>query len=292
MMAKKDKKQRLGKLPKKKDARNFQLATYTKGVSPPPNKIDHASRLVSIGDMANDVWNSCTVSTAGHMVQSWTVYAERGQMNLSDAAIIEAYKTIMVGNDGGAYSLDALNMWRKRGIDGEKIEAFIEIAPGDLTQAKLAVQYFGSLYVGLRLPDQNLYGPWTTVTGIPKDANGHVVNICGYNDSIQMFTVCTWGRVVQMSYAWFEKYSDEGYAVADDISLIESTGKTPEGFDWATLMGDLYNIDNIIPDAPTDAPTDPAPAPTPTPEKSKSKVWLIIGVAAAVLIIGLIALSV
>ncbi len=267
-----------GKLPKKKDARNFQMETYTKGVLPPPTKIDHASRLVGIGYMANDTWNSCTVSTCGHMVQSWTVYAERGQMNISDEEIIEAYKTIMVGDDQGAYSLDALNMWRKRGIDNEKIEAFVEVEPGDLTQTKLAVQYFGSCYIGMRLPDERMYGPWTTVTGVPKDTNGHVVNICGYNDATQMFTVCTWGEVTKMSYAWYQKYSDEGYAVADDISLNESTGKTPEGFDWNTLMGDLNNLDNV---QDTQPPVDIEPT-----EKKMDKTILIIGGVVVLMIIG------
>jgi len=278
---------KLGKGPKKHDNRNLQMARYVKGIAPTLPKVDHATKLRNIGQMGNDVWNSCTCSAAGHMIQSWSVYADRGQINIPDNDIIDAYKIVQVGDDGGAYALDVLNLWHKTGIGGEKIEAFVEVAPADLTQAKLAVMYFGSCYIGMGLPDQNLYGPWTTVTGPSNRNNGHMVNIVAYDDDKQMFRVCTWGAVWNMSYAWYQKYCDEAYAVADDLSLNETSGLTPEGFDWNALMADINNLD----EAPDDG-TTPTPTPTPTDDNDKKKSPLIPILIGGAVILAIVAAAI
>jgi hypothetical protein len=258
---------RLGKHVKKHDRRNLQFARYLPKLPMPPSAIDRASRLHNIGMMANDRYGCCTIAAAGHMVQSWTTYAERGQQNIPDSEIISAYLTISP-QDNGAYMLDALNHWRKTGVGTDKIEAFVEVAPADLNQAKLAIQYFGGVYIGMALPDENLYGPWTTPTGPGNPYNGHAVNLIGYDDSRQMFKVCTWGEIWDMSYAWYQKYADECYAALNDISLAQSSGLTPSGFKWDELLNDLNHIGDPITDPvidPSPAPTPP-PAPTPTPE--------------------------
>jgi hypothetical protein len=257
---------RLGKHPKKFNHKNLQLARYLPKLPAPLPAVDHASRLpANIGMMGNDVYADCTVAAAGHMVQSWTTYAERGMLTIPDAQILAAYKTVSP-NDDGAYMLDVLNLWRKTGIGPDKIEAFVEVGAADLTQAKLAIEYFGSCYIGMSLPDVNTFGPWTTPTGAPNPNNGHAVCLLNYDEASKMFLVATWGEIVLMSFAWFQKYMDEGYAVLDDISLIQASGKSPEGFDWAALQDDLAHIgDPVTPPAPVPpGPTPPPPVP-PTP---------------------------
>ena len=233
----------------------------------PPSMIDHASKLPSnVGMMGNDTYGDCTVAAAGHMVQSWTTYAERGTLTIPDSDILKAYFTVSP-NDDGAYALDVLNLWRKTGIGVDKIEGFVEVDVTDLNQIKLAIQYFGSCYVGMSLPDINTFGPWTTVTGPPNPYNGHMINYCAYDDVKKEFTAITWGEKVPVSYAWSQKYADEGYAVLNDISLIQASGKTPENFDWATLQYDLTHIGDPI--------TPPAPVP-PVPVPSVSSIAITI----------------
>jgi hypothetical protein len=253
----------LGKLPKKFNHKNLQLARYMPTLPTPPAKVDHASRLpADIGMMGNDKYGDCTVAAAAHMIQSWTTYAERGMLPLTDAQVLAAYNALSP-NDQGAYMLDVLNYWRKTGIGGEKIEAFVETGIADLTQAKLAVQYFGAQYIGLSLPDINTFGPWTTPTGQPNPNNGHAVCVLDYDDTTKEMLVATWGGLMVMSYAWFLKYMDEGYACLDDISLIVASGRSPEGFDWTALQTDLAHIGDPI--TPTPVPVPPAPAPPPVP---------------------------
>ena len=248
---------KLGKLQKKYDKRNLQFARYISELIEPPKKIDHASRLPSnIGMMANDQYGDCTVAAAGHMVQSWSTYAERGLLTIGDDEILDAYFEVSP-NDEGAYMLDVLKLWRNNGVGTDKIEAFAEIAPADLTQAKLAIQYFGSAYLGVALPDINTFGPWTepNPTWAPNPYNGHAICALAYDDSTRMFDVATWGKVVKMSYGFYQKYMDEGYAVLNDLSIIIATGKSPEGFNWAALQDDLGHIkDPVTPPEPTSDP--------------------------------------
>ena len=259
-----DKKFRLGKHPKKLDRRNLKMASYLPLALPaPPPAVDRASKLKGIGMMGNDKYGNCTIAAAGHMVQSWSVYAERGQQNIPDSEIIKAYLTISPADDG-AFMLDALNYWRKTGVGTDKIEAFVEVEPRNVTQAKLAIQYFGAVYIGMALPSSNTFGPWTEPVGPGNPYNGHAVCLVAYDDKTKMFKACTWGQIWDLSYAWYESYADEAYAVLNDLSLIKSSGLTPSGFDWNKLSNDLNHIGEPVTD-PVPVPT-PEPTPTPTPD--------------------------
>lgn len=255
----------LGKHPKRHDHRTLQLARYLPKLPEAPASIDHASRLpASIGMMGNDTYSDCTIAAFGHAIQSWSTYAERGMQTVADKDIESAYFAISP-NDTGAAMLDALNYYRKTGVGGDKIEGFAEVPTGSVDYAKLCIQMFGSCYIGMSLPDVNTFGPWTTVTGAPNPNNGHAVVLIAYDDATQMFKVATWGEVWDMSYAWFKKYSDESYAMWNDLELIVASGKSPEGFDTTALQYDLAHIgDPIVTPTPTPTPA-PTPSPTPTP---------------------------
>lgn len=248
---------KLGKLPKKSDIRTLQFARYLKKLPVPPVSVDRASRLpLNVGMMGNDEYGSCTITAAGHQIQSWTLYAERGMLTIPTAEIIRSYLTISP-DDTGAYMLDALNYWRTTGVGGDNVEAFIELGGGDLTQAKLAIHHFGGVYIGMALPSgDNTFGPWIDAAGEPNPYNGHAVNLVAYDDETEMFKAMTWGEVWDMSYAWYQRYSDEAYALLNDISLIKATGMTPSGFDWAQLEYDLDHIGDpvVLPDPPPPPP--------------------------------------
>jgi hypothetical protein len=215
--------------------------------------------------------HNCTVAAAGHMIQSWSTYAGTGMKTIPDDQILSAYNTLSP-NDQGCFMLDVLNYWRKPGIGGDMIEAFVETGPADITQAMLAIEYFGSCYIGMSLPDTNTFGPWDVADPQwkPNPYNGHAVCLIGYDNAIDMFKVATWGEVWNMSFNWFRKYCDESYAVLNDIEL-NATGVSPEGFDFPTLQQDLKHIGDPIVD-PVTPPTPPTPEPTPTPTPNPEQV--------------------
>lgn len=251
---------RLGKSPRKTDYRTLQLSRYvnTMKLPAPPATIDHASRLpTNIGMMGNDKYGDCTIAALAHMVQSWSVYADFPIKTISDKDILASYFTLSP-NDQGCNMLDVLNYWRKTGVGGDKVEAFVETAVANVTQAKLAIQYFGSLYIGMSLPNTNTFGPWNVKkpTWPANRNNGHAVCLIGYNDSTEMFRTITWGQIVDMSYGWFKKYCDESYACLNDVSL-NASGLTPEGFDLKALTADLAHLGDPV--------TDPTPVPVPVP---------------------------
>lgn len=258
---------RLGKHPKKTDRRTLQLARYldARHLPTPPEKIDHASRLPSnIGMMGNDKYGDCTIAAIGHMVQSWTVYADFPITTIPDSEITKAYFELSP-NDEGCYMLDVLNYWRKTGVGGDKCEAFVETAAANITQAQLAIQYFGNLFIGMGLPNTNTFGPWDVKkpTWPANPANGHAVCLIGYDNAKEVFKVATWGQVWDMSYGWFKKYVDEGYAILNDVSL-NATGLTPEGFDLTALQNDLAHLgDPVVDPTPTPIPVPVPPTPSP-----------------------------
>lgn len=257
----------LGKHPKKTDRRTLQFARYldTRKLPAPPAVIDHASKLPKdVGNMGNDRYGDCTFAAAGHMIQSWSIYADYPMKTVPDKDITDAY-FVLSPNDEGCYMLDVLNYWRKTGVGGDYIEAFVETAAASITQAKLAIQYFGSLYIGMALPNVNTFGPWDVKnpTWPANPSQGHAVCLLGYNDSTSMFKVATWGAIVNMSYDWYKKYVDECYACLNDISL-NALGVSPEGFNMAALQIDLAHIGDPIPD-PVPVPPPPPPPPPPSP---------------------------
>jgi len=273
---------RLGKKPPKADKRTLQLEKYIKKLPAPPPAVDHASRMpANIGWMCNDELGCCTFSAAGHMVQEWSLYAERGMMTIPDSTIRAAYLA-MSPQDDGAYMLDVLKLWRNPGIGPDRIEAFAECSgPERLALAKLTIFYFGAAYMGLALPDKNTYGPWIDPhsSGPANRYNGHAIAAIAYDDAFQIFKVCTWGKIIDMSYSWFLSYCDECWAALNDLSCNPDSGTSPEGFDFEQLKEDLAHLgDPIIhpePEPDPDPEPEPQPDPEPPPPPSSLK-WVLI----------------
>jgi len=254
---------KLGKLPVKLDNRTLRFARYMPDKLPaPPTKIDHCSKVISWPMYANDELGDCGPAGAAHQIQAWSMYSGRAYIQPSVSAVKTAYFAITGGADTGVYLLDMLNYWRKTGISSDKIEAFASISP-NLDELRLSIQLFGSAGLGLSLPDVGTFGPWTKVTGPPNPNNGHYVCAVGYDDAKKTVDVISWGKVMPMSYAFFLKYNDEGYAILNDLSLGPA-GKSPEGFDFASLADDLKHLGDPVTPVPVPVPP-PTPPPTPVP---------------------------
>lgn len=252
-------KPRLGRLPARHDPRTLRLASYLRpeALPPAPRQISWAPPGVSWPVMQNDQVGDCTIAAAGHMIECWTGDTRRTASGLPypqivpDAEIIAAYSAVCgydpkTGvNDNGAVVLDVLNYWRKTGIGGHTIEAFVSIDPQNLDHCRLATFLFGGLYLGLSLPAtaQGSIGDEWSVTprwrwraaDNPGSWGGHAVPVVAY-DPWHVWVV-TWGQIQAMTWGFFNLYCEEAWAVLSPDWFAGA--KAPSGFDLAALRSDL-----------------------------------------------------
>lgn len=268
---------RLGRNPVKFDARTFQASKYMRAVSPPPASVDWQSPVPVYGMFKNDVLGCCTIAADGHFVQEWTFDATSNEVTVSDADIITAYSAVSGydpatgANDNGANELDVLNYLKKTGLGGHKIAAFVQLDVKNKDQLKQAINVFGGIYIGVNMPisaqNQTDNGRvWDAEggnNGEPGSWGGHAVH-CGKYDDSQIECV-TWGERQPMTWAFWDKYVEEAYAILS-VDFLNG-GKDPQGFDIATLTNDLAAVGNNqpFPEPTPDPNPNPDPGPTPTP---------------------------
>jgi hypothetical protein len=142
--------------------------------------------------------------------------------------------------------------------------------PAPLPEVATAIWLFGGAYIGLELP---ITAQNQEVWDVPKNPGGndepgswggHAVYLVGYESGLGVrgqglgaetsapaspnppslipnpctLTCITWGQVKKMTWAWFEKYCSEAYALVSK-DWLKSSGVAPSGFDLATLESDL-----------------------------------------------------
>jgi hypothetical protein len=117
------------------------------------------------------------------------------------------------------------------------------VEPGNHLHVRQASTLFGGIYIGLELPvtaqDQDVWavpaggakGP-----GAPGSWGGHAVNVVGYD--AHGLTVITWGAKKRMTWAFWDAYCEEAYALLSR-DFIRASGKAPSGFSLAQLQKDL-----------------------------------------------------
>lgn len=241
---------RLGKKAPRFDKRTLRLSKYIKALPPPPVSVDFTAKVTRPwGMMLNDSLGDCVCAAAGHMIEQWTFEAGKGIIP-TDAEILRAYEVIggyVPGDpstDNGCDMLTALKTWRKSGIAGHKIGAFVALERGNVEEMHQAVALFGNAYIGVALPlDAQEEATWhietETGNGTPGSWGGHAVPVMAYDPTID--TVISWGAKLNMTPGWYSFYSDEAYAVLSQ-DWIDGQGESPSGFDLAQLQADLQEV--------------------------------------------------
>jgi hypothetical protein len=180
----------------------------------------------------------------------WT--AETGQqVRFTDDQVIEFYNRVNGGSDDGAVELFVLSEWRRvGGPAGRKIAAYVAVPLGDQKMAKAATWLFHGLYLGVALP---YTAQGQNVWDVPADRNspqaqpgswgGHAVNVVGYDaDGV---TVVTWGALMRMTWAFWDAYVEEAWAILP--SEYEDMADVPGDFDFKQLQADLAEIGRVNP---------------------------------------------
>jgi hypothetical protein len=235
---------KLGKSTAKRDKRNFKFATLLEAAPTLPPSYDFDTKHTGIPTpmFANDTLGCCVISGRAHQTLRFEDIEQGSVLMISDKDITKEYFKETGGPDSGLVVLDSLNLWRhkgwKVGSHTYRIQGFAEINRRDHEQVKQAIFADVGAGIGVSLPktaqaEIHTGQPWATTTGpgsAPGSWGGHYVFLCGYTPA---GPVCvTWGRKQQMTWAWFDKYCDEAYAIFDAQNKFKksmiNTGKLNE----------------------------------------------------------------
>lgn len=154
------------------------------------------------------------------------------------------------GTDGGVDPLALMDYWRKVGIGGHKIKAYVVIDPNDTDLVDACLWMAGGLAIGFNMPSawqsnigKTWYGP-TNPNNVPAGYQrgswgGHFVVGSRSRDGIR--EVATWGSLQQVSNAGFRYYCMFLAMPVSDLWFGDDN-KSPSGFDAETLLQDLERI--------------------------------------------------
>lgn len=244
----------LGKLPVRHDWRTLRLANYLTdlGALPaaPPLRDWSGPAAPEWGMYRNDQIGLCAFAAQAHMMQLWTANAG-AEVSPPVSSVLNAY-TETTGwdpskpeTDQGTVMLDALNNWRKRGLDARKISAYALIASRNRAHVETTVNLFGGVYFGANLP---IAAQNQTVWDCPDDLitdedrpgswGGHCMSVAGYDAT--GLQLVTWGTIKICTWRWWYAYVDEAYAVMSPEWF--ANGIAPNGFDIAQLTADLAAV--------------------------------------------------
>jgi len=243
-------KMKLGKRHARHDPRVPKLLKFTASLPPPPASVDWSSKVTTWPMMLNDKLGDCTCAAVGHCIQEWTTYAG-APVVLPDSAILQLYEQVSGYNpndpstDQGAVEVDVLNYWLANGVSKEPLQAYAALELQNHNEVMDSLYWFGNCYIGLALPisaqKQDVWAvpPGGAVgEGAPGSWGGHAVPVVAYD--ARGLTVVTWGATKRMTWQFWDTYCDEAYALLSPLWL--SSGKAPQGFDWAQLTTDMNDI--------------------------------------------------
>jgi hypothetical protein len=246
---------KLGKTPARADSVSFKLARYinTSVLPTPPATFGHEQAVAATawGMLGNDNYGDCVWAGAAHETMLWN--AERDQTVafdpthvLSDYSKVTGFTPDDPSTDKGTDMQVAASYRRKTGVVDDagkrhKVAAYLAITPGDLQEHLIAAYLFGALGLGIEFPgsamDQFNDGkPWDVVHGA-KIEGGHYIPLVAKRENLE---IITWGKLQEMTPAFFEKYNDESVAYVSREML--TANKSPEGFDLAQLKADLAAV--------------------------------------------------
>lgn len=247
----------LGKKPAVEDPRTLRLSNYLLPLAQtaPPSKWDGLAGVQKGTLFGNDKAGDCVLATVAQLRSAWSIATHRTPDLLKDADVLAEYSRLSGWNpqtgahDGGLVILDVLKRWRKGGLFGNKLRAFMSVNRHSLTEVYWASWRFNGLFTGCALPQaaqqqiregqpwrapRYLWGSWA-----PGSWGGHALPILRYD--AQYLTFRTWGQDQPCSPYWLQAYCDEAYVLVDEL-MFDDLGRTSSGFDLEQLLQDLQQV--------------------------------------------------
>lgn len=213
---------KLGKAPAKHDDRTLKLGSILAAAYTPPPAFDNdAGKNIPTPMFANDSYGDCVIAGRAHMTLRFEDSEQGCVIAIHDGDVIREYDKESGGMDSGLNMLDSLKCWRKGWKAAGRqynIHAFAALDPTVTHEVMASIALLSGAYVGVALPDnwedQFLGGSWSDASMPPNPANGHCIYIPTYDTG--GFTCITWGKRLPMTWAFFEAYCDEAFAICDD----------------------------------------------------------------------------
>jgi hypothetical protein len=260
---------KLGKLAVKKDNRNIKFKKLLIDSNLPilPSSFDVDSSLNNIESVhmyANDRYGCCVITGRAHMTLRFEAFEQDIIIPITDKEVINAYFHESGGVDSGLVVLDSLKSWRSEGwIAGGKpynIYAFAQIAQTHHEDVMYAIYLLNGCFAGFALPNsaknQIIWGVDDSPNGEVGSWGGHLVYIKGYNN---VGPICiTWGEKKQMTWAFWNKYCDEAYAIIDNKNVWIDPETNPLNCEYLQSLLEKFNDYPISPPN-TNPPTPPVP---------------------------------
>jgi len=241
-------------------APTLKLSKYLnyKSLPPIPAELERYTSLTDWTMMGNDTYGDCTCAAAGHGIMAWT--SEYSLITPSETSVLAVYTAVTAkecscagfnattdANDNGCIITDVQDYWKTVGVDGHKIDLYTSVDITNHGEVRNATYLFGLLNIGLALPltAQDQPTLWdvtdTTLSGnaAPGSWGGHDVIIVGYNATT--LDLITWGERIKMTWAFWNAYVDEAYAILapDWFSTSSPHHISPTGLSLAQLEADM-----------------------------------------------------
>jgi hypothetical protein len=247
---------KLGRLHRTYDPRIPHLSALLAGqtLPPPPASVDYTKGMpANLGMMLNNTLGDCTCAAVYHAMQVWSFVASKGarietepDSDVEKLYVLACGYNPRVGGEGPGgneqhvleYLLNTGAPMGPKGQTTHKISAFVEVDPRMPDDVKRTIADCGVAYIGFNVPQyivpDNAPPPavWDVETKQTNIVGGHAVVLAGYDANGAR--VISWGQYYTMTWAFFAKYVDETYAIADS-TWIEAGGKTPGGVTLAEL---------------------------------------------------------
>lgn len=223
------------------------LREMVTGSVPVMGRQDWFSKVATWPMLMNDQIGDCTCAAVAHVIQQWTAYTDPSPIVMSDKETISLYSAVSdyPANDSGAVCQDVLEYWRLTGAptpDGgpDTLDAYVYVHPADRATVRLAITRFANLYAGIALPlSAQTEEVWTSTYDTPGDWGGHCVPLVGYTE---VGPVCvTWGALKQMTWAWWERYAEESYALLSR-DWVKANDNSPGDINWSALQTALNQL--------------------------------------------------
>lgn len=255
---------KLGRLPRSHDPRIPMLHTLMAGkaLEPVVPAADYTKGMPqNLGMMKNDTLGDCTCAAFYHALQVWSFNA-LGKIDTEPDLDVEklyeqacGYKPQQGGEGPGGNEQHVLTYILKNGApcgpngqQRQKIAAFVEIDVKNIDNIKRTIYDCAVCYIGFEVP-QFVMPPDAEPLAVwdldPKGNNtiigGHAVILAGYDANGAR--VVSWGKYYTMTWAFFEKFVDEAYAIADS-GWITKTNKTPGGLTLQQLEQAMQALRN------------------------------------------------
>jgi hypothetical protein len=253
---------KLGRLARTYDPRVPHMSALLAGkpVKPPPAAVNYTKEMPNnLGVMLNDTLGDCTCAAVYHAIQVWSFNAAHKLDTEPDSDVEKLYIQACGYNprEGGEgpggneqhvlkYLLNQGAPIGPAGQSRHKIAAFVEVDPRIVDDVKGAIADCGVAYIGFNVPAY-IVPPapaqppavWDVHTSNTKIVGGHAVVLAGYD--AHGARVISWGSYYTMTWAFFAKYVDEVYAIADP-TWVSKTGKTPGGLSMEELESQMQAL--------------------------------------------------